>query len=104
MAVILVYGGYVGMWRLYQTTALLELLWAAKNAAIQKKLVPLLHGEMKLDIKVTFLQAFLVCGGYQGYVAVILVYGGYIGMWRLYRTTALPELIWAAKNAATPSH
>ena len=29
------------------------------------------------------------CGSFQGYVAVILVCGGYIGMWQLYRTTAL---------------
>ena len=34
MAVIYVYGGYKGMWRLYWTTALLELLGAAKNPPI----------------------------------------------------------------------
>ena len=52
-----------------------------------------------------------VCGSYYGYVAVIksmwrlywyvaviLVCGGYIGIWRLYRTTALLELLWAAKK------
>ena len=25
-----------------------------------------------------------VCGGYEGYAAVIYVYGGYKGMWQLY--------------------
>ena len=39
-----------------------------------------------------------VCGSYQGYVAVILVSGGYFGMSQLYRTTALLELLLAAKK------